>query len=229
MLTEERTAPTSLEEARSALADEWRQADPRSPEAIAQFYTTSQKLGDDLMAWHATEERQSWTAMLVHVAMASEAKVAIDIGCGAGHDILALEAAGVPECYGVEPNAKLQKDLPFLVRPHVSEVPIERADMLVCIDVLEHVPDPEAFLDQSVGRAMVGALFFEATATHDHGTPLHLKANWGWHPGRWLEQHGWKLIDHADRVHVWRRVHETGRQTASLLLCAYRGVAPNTM
>src|SRR6266705_5877565 len=135
MLTEERTAPTSLEEARSALADEWRAVDPRTPEDIAQFYTTSQRLGDDLVAWHATEERKSWTRMLVHVATVSEAKVVIDIGCGAGHDLLALEAAGIEECYGVEPNAKLQQGLPFLVRPHVSQVPIERADMLVCIDV----------------------------------------------------------------------------------------------
>jgi hypothetical protein len=58
--------------------------------------------------------------------------------------------------------------------------------------VLEHLTDPEAFLTGIAARAPVGCLLFEATATHDATTPLHLAENRGWHPGRALESQGWR-------------------------------------
>lgn len=221
-----------LADAREALADEWRAASPQTAEQISAFYQHAQGQTADLNAWHEHTERKIWMNMLVHVARESKARVVVDIGCGAGHDLRALRTAGVPELYGIEPNVRQRRDLladGFDCGPSLDQAPIEQADLLNCIDVLEHIPDPEAFLAQVASRARLGALLFEATATHDHGTPLHLQANWGWHPGRCLEQLGWRLIDENGRVHVWRRETQVGAQTASLLLCAYRGVAPDTM
>lgn len=223
---------SELDHARQALADEWRERDPKTPEEIAAFYRTAEGMGDDLDAWHKTPERQLWTNMVTHVAKASGTKVALDIGCGAGYELAALRVA-LPgaELHGVEPNRRLRvrsQEVAFVTND-LRTAPVETADLLLCLDVLEHLPDPEAFLSEVAGRARLGALLIEATATHDHGTPLHLESNYGWHAGRCLEQHGWKLIDHADRIHVWRRDAEAARQTSSLLLCAYRGVAPITM
>lgn len=224
--------------ARAALADEWRALNPQTPEEIARFYQTAQGIGADLDAWHASPDRQEATRMLVHVAKESGAQYIVDIGCGAGHDLLALaEALPVAWLGGIEPNAGLRAQLrahniPCLPSVEQAGAPLAQADLLICIDVLEHIPDPETFLAGIAQRARVGCLLFETTATFDTGTPLHLPANRGWHPGRVLEKHGWELVDRAGegaRVRVWRREAETGRQRASLLLCAYRSLTPATM
>ncbi len=221
------------EAARRALAEEWRAAHPTTPDEIAHFYETAQGLGADLAAWHALPERQAWTDMLVAVAQQSGAQMIIDIGCGAGHDLRALRAV-LPEdvtLCGVEPNEQLRSVVHATCscRDSVEVASLERADLLICIDVLEHLPDPEAFLASVAQRAPVGCLLFEATATHDTGTPLHLPQNRGWHPGRCLESHGWEMVDRADRVHVWRRESLDTRQHTGLLLCAYRSVNAATL
>jgi Methyltransferase domain len=236
-----------LPRARAALAEEWRAKEPKTPEEVAHFYERAQGLADDLEAWHALPERQDWTRMLVHVARQEVAQrlrgptqplYVVDVGCGAGHDLLALGAALGRDVslHGVEPNQALrwalqmQSRAPVSCYPDVGRVNVESAGLLVCIDVLEHVPDPESFLGDVAQRAPIGCLLFEATATHDTGTPLHLVENRGWHPGRVLEQHGWELADRdqSGRVRVWRRLREAGGQRAGLLLCAYRSVSLRT-
>lgn len=219
-----------LEAARARLADEWRARDPRTPADIAEFYRTATGLQDDLDEWHATPARKQATELLVQVAKMSEAKVVVDIGAGAGHDLKALRDATDAELWGVELNVQLWNRWSEIAYPThlIEDAPIERADLLVCMDVLEHVPDPESFLSGIATRAKVGALLFEATATHDDGTPLHLKDNRGWHPGRCLESNGWWIVDRADRIRVWERKAETGTQHASILACIYRSMSPAT-
>jgi SAM-dependent methyltransferase len=226
--------PLVLGETREALAQEWRETNPATPDAIHRFYRTSERLGQDLDAWHATPERQSWTDMLVHVAKTAGAERIIDIGCGAGHDLTALhEALPSASLYGVEPNAILRDRLggiALATYPDVAQAPLEMADLLVSIDVLEHVPDPDSFMAGIAQRAPVGCLLFETCPTHDHSTPLHLESNRGWHPGHVLEAYGWRQIDNAEgRVRVWRRVQEVGQQTSSILLCSYRDIAIGSM
>jgi SAM-dependent methyltransferase len=221
-----------LATARAALAAEWQAVGARTPQDIHRFYETAQHLGLDLEAWHALPDRQSWTAMLVSVAQQSGAHSIVDIGCGAGHDLRALrEALPQTALAGVEPNARLRAAV-LPCAPCVADVAdalIETADLLICIDVLEHVPDPETFLSGIATRAPVGCLLFETTATADTRTPLHLPANRGWHPGRCLEQQGWEVVDRVGRVRVWRRAAAAGRQRAGLLLCAYRSVNAATL
>lgn len=229
------TGPLALDETRAALAAEWAANPPTTPDAIHRFYRTSERLGDDLEAWHQTPERKSWTDMLVHVARESEAQRVVDIGCGGGHDLAALRQA-LPSAalFGVEPNAALrdagQASAAATIVPDIAQAPLEMADLLVCVDVLEHVPDPEAFIAGIAQRAPVGCLLFETCPTHDHSTPLHLESNRGWHPGHVLEAYGWRIVDEVqNRVRVWKRLDTVGRQTASLLLCSYRDVTTGTM
>lgn len=239
MMTEQRPAstdaePLTLEEARARLAQEWVDRQPQTPESIARFYAEAEGIGADLEAWHQTPARASWTDMLVHVASESGATCIVDIGCGAGHDLMALHNALDSDVllYGVEPNDALRARINTeLARcwPDVEEAPIGDADLLVCVDVFEHVPDPDAFLGGIASRASVGCLLFETCPTDDHSTPLHLEANRGWHPGHVLEALGWRIIDLSGRVRVWKRQAEVGQQTASLLLCSYRDVTAQTM
>lgn len=222
-------------EARAALAAEWEQANPASPEAVADFYRTSQALAADLETWHASDARQQWTKMLVYVAEKIGAKSAVDIGCGRGDDLQALGAAGLEHLVGIEPNDSLRRqlwesDAIFNVYSSADNCrDIETADLLVCIDVLEHVPDPEAFLSGIARRARLGAVLVETTATHDIATPLHLPENRGWHPGHCLEMAGWTLLEAQDRVRVWQRTQPSAVDHTSLLLCAYRACSMQTM
>lgn len=223
-----------LADAREQLAAEWRAANPQTVQDVAEFYQHAHGIAPDLIAWHATPERQEWTRMLVHVATQASVQRVVDIGCGAGHDLMALAEVSEAHLYGVEPNETLRRSLSawrIPSCPDVADAPIETADLLICIDVLEHVVDPETFLDGIAQRAKVGCLLFEATATHDCGTPLHLPANRGWHPGRVLERNGWEMVDHNPdgRLRVWRKMAKMSRQRASLLLCAYRSVSAETM
>ena len=84
---------STLADARARLAAEWQTTAPRTPAEIRDFYRQATHLAEDLDAWHATPERQSWTDMLVHVARQSGARLCVDIGAGCGHDLLALRDA----------------------------------------------------------------------------------------------------------------------------------------
>lgn len=226
---------------RARLAAEWKAAAPRTDAEIARFYQESRCLGEDLESWHTHPERRAWTDMLVHVAKEIGAAWIIDVGCGAGHDLCALRKASIAapwcavlELLGVEPNAFLRRGLrekAITAVPSIDDVSLllKDADLLICIDVLEHVHDPETFLGDIARRAKVGCVLFETTATFDTTTPLHLRANRGWHPGRVLERYGWQEVDKSSRVRVWRRVAEEGSQRASLLLCAYRSVSSESL
>lgn len=235
---------------RAALTAEWMRINPKTPDDIAMFYAISAEMGPDLESWHQQADRQEMTRMLVHVATQAIAQrppesddktfSVVDIGCGAGHDLLAIRTA-VPDAVslallGVEPNRELANAVwvkqSIATTSRVEYAPLESADLLICIDVLEHLPDPEAFLGDIAHRAPIGCLMFEATATFDHGTPLHLPSNRGWRPGRVMEKHGWELVDRSgaeDRVRVWRRFREVGVARSSLLLCAYRSVTIDSL
>jgi hypothetical protein len=237
----------SAAEARATLAAEWAEWDPQTPEDIAAFYRDAEHQEADLDAFHEASERQGWTRLLLYFAgqiIASvqaaenpDARVrVIDIGSGAGHDLRALrDAYSDLDLYGVEPNLKLRArtnerlaDAPVWVFDSVEHAPIETADLLNCVDVLEHLPDPEAFTAGIASRAMVGAMLIETSATFDIGTPLHLACNRGWLPGRCLEEHGWEQVVTAGRLRVWRRMGTEKRVSTALILCCYRSISQPT-
>ena len=233
-------APRELQAARAALAAEWQASMPPdpTPSMVAQFYRSSRMQAPDLEAWHATATRQAWTAELVKIAQEIQPARVVDIGCGLGHDLAALrEALPAAVLVGVEPNVHQQARAACVAPPvsivsAVDEAPIETADLLVCVDLLEHVPDPEAFLGAIAQRAPLGCYLFETTATHHVSNPLHLRENIGWRPQRVLDRYGWQLRGEGSgelRVRVWERTVLEAPPRAALLLCAYRNISVPTV
>lgn len=224
----------ALGEAQGALTAEWQAAAPTTPADVARFYRTSTAQAADQAAWHDTTERQTTQQVLVEVARQAQPARVVDIGCGAGFDLLALrEALPAAGLTGVEPNMhqrRQAREAGLDCMAEVATAPIEDADLLICVDVLEHIVDPEGFLGGIAQRAKVGALLFETTATHDITTPLHLANNIGWHPGRVLDRYGWELASYGSgRRRVWQRTSVSAPPRAAIMLIAYRACAIQTM
>lgn len=220
----------TLEDTRSALADEWRRRSPSTEEEIAAFYRDSECLRADLEAWHETPERQAWTDAILTVAKANGVKSVLDVGAGTGADLRALrEALPGIALHGVEPHAEMRdalaRDL-FLMMASITDVaPVY--DLVICIDVLEHVADPQSLLGQIAERVKVGGLLVEATATHDQSTPLHLAEHAEWEPIQPLQELGFKPVESFGRLFVWQK--QTVVEAASVLVVAHREVAAPTV
>lgn len=221
------------QQARAALAAEWEATEPRTPSEVLRFYKESERLEADLDAFHTDPVRKQWTQTLLHCVGECQAKLAVDIGSGAGHDLKALhEAFPDLSIVGVEPNDRLRAmswDYGARMVADVDDAPIETADLLSCFDVLEHVPNPEQFLGRVASRARLGAILVETTATHDCGTPLHLRENRGWKPGHCLEAAGWEKIGDQDRLRVWQRTKLEAALQTGLLICAFRSISLPTV
>jgi SAM-dependent methyltransferase len=217
--------------AREALANEWMRRSPSTPEEIAAFYRDSQHMGADLDAWHQTPERQEWTDFIVNVAKNNGVTSVLDVGAGGGQDLRALKEA-IPYALldGVEPNASLRDALPERVGQYADIGLHGEAysyDLVLCIDVLEHVPDPEALLTQIMDRVKVGGILIEASATADQDTPLHLPELEGWEPTDTLQKNGFVPVETMGRLAVWQK-HEL-EVMPTVLVVAHREVCVPTI
>ena len=111
----------------------------------------------------------------------------LTVGDGAGFDSLYLAQCGHQVSYWElsERAVAFAKrifrlaDQPVRVIGDTSELQLESYDVVVCLDVLEHVPDPPPFVQQLAGYLRPGGLF----VTHapfffvtEH-CPTHLRAN----------------------------------------------------
>ncbi len=212
--------------ARAALAKRWQAHNPQTPEEIFQFYRdVGEELEDDLDALHAQDERKKWTTSLIHLARTFHVQTAIDIGCGAGHDLYALRELKIKNIIGVEPNQRLRSRLRedgFNVVESIVEADIGTADLISCFDVLEHVPNPNEFLSIIAKQARLGAVLVETCATFDTDTPLHLEANRGWRTGNCLETYGWEKVGDDGRQRAWLRQANRNRLSTAIIPVTFR-------
>jgi 2-polyprenyl-3-methyl-5-hydroxy-6-metoxy-1,4-benzoquinol methylase len=90
---------------------------------------------------------------------------ALDVGCGAGNVGANLRAAGAERVVGVEvvaeqaehARAVLDRVVAAPIEQALDELAGERFDTLLCLDVLEHLVDPEAVLRRLREVAAPGA------------------------------------------------------------------------
>lgn len=192
--------------ARRETAREWFQYDSKTADDVRAWYRQSRALPLELEAWHREPTRASWSKTIADLARMTDRRVAIDIGCGLGHDLLALRDAGLVVC-GVEPNEKMREYVKEQgIRCYADFDTLSDFDLVLCMDVLEHLRHPETMLARITRLTQPGTILVEHTPTWDLADPLHFVANYGWLVKDYIGEQ-WKYISRPDDpVGVWQRI-----------------------
>lgn len=193
----------SREEARGRLAEEYvslgtnvrrdlaRQGIPSHTwsDGLVRFYESTDAFFYELCAWNSTNEKQRQRSWIVeHLSRRTPKPLSIlTYGDGLGFDGVEFTLAGhAVTCFEISPRyrgfaERLAQDhgvsIEWLDRE--EDLVGRRFDAIVCLDVLEHVPDPPGLVRQlaellaSNGELIVHAPFWLV----DRGTTTHLTAN----------------------------------------------------
>lgn len=171
------------------VAAAWREADPQSPAEILDFYRRTDLYLWDLLTWNGSSDYAAHLReldRLTELWPAPDHPRALDYGCGVGTAALRLAERGYAVTLADVPGLTLAYARERLAR-HGHEVDVleitedrpalpERAwDVLVCLDVLEHVAYP-AELTRSLTKALVrgGGAAISFDNSDDPQFPQHL-------------------------------------------------------
>ncbi len=177
-------------------------------DAMADFYNQTDAFLYELVIWNRNQAKaQMRRAVANHLAKIADRPLKLlNIGDGLGFDTVALANLGHDVTYFELPGLTQQfatrvfedANLPITILTDPESIPHEHYDALICLDVLEHVPDPQNFVAQLVryirpmGHLVVNAPFMLIQKAN----PTHLRANRK-HSGslKLYKQNGLTLID----------------------------------
>jgi SAM-dependent methyltransferase len=175
-----------LDGAGDRFREEWSRAvaDPADAAALADFYNRSDTELFELIEWHATDPIHYRTLILRDLACGRRGRGYLDYGSGIGNDALVLGEAGFDVTLADISDVLLafaawrcrRRGLAVRTIDLKREAPPRRAfDLVVCFDVLEHIPKP---LDV-VGRIRAslqdrGLLVIHAPFGADPEHPMHV-------------------------------------------------------
>src|SRR5437867_2107339 len=138
------------------LAQAWRQAAPKTPGEILNFYRSADLYIWDLMKWHASLARRPyWEAlarMVKHYPAGQGWKRVYDFGAGVGTDALFLAMQGYDvtlvdvdgPAFRFARHRFERRGLParFVTAHSMLPQPDGAYDVAICFDVFEHLHDP---------------------------------------------------------------------------------------
>jgi SAM-dependent methyltransferase len=171
------------------MADAWRQANPRTPDEILDFYRKTELYIWELMQWHASVARTAYWQALAHVAThyppANGYARVYDFGCGVGTDALFLATRGYDvtlvdvegPTFRFAQHRFRRRGLTARYVMSLSPVPQPDAiyDISICFDVFEHLPDPLAAARSLITALRPHGLLLQCGSFGDAGDqPCHL-------------------------------------------------------
>lgn len=181
-------------------------------DGLVEFYQQTDAFLYELSMWNCNRLKRRmrlYTRRALQPLRSGDPKLdVLTVGDGLGFDCLSLARAGHRTTYFEMPgySSRFAKtlfgdsgvDIPMITNP--TAIPHKAFDAVVCLDVLEHVPDPAAMVGDLVGYLrddgllIAHAPFYLIDATY----PTHLRANRRFSGDLTLYgRHGLKLVDAA--------------------------------
>ena len=185
-----RRISSELEAPGSTVAEAWKQADPRSSDEINRFYRETSSYVYDLVVDHCHRRRRLPSqAVASRIERTGAARNVLMYGDGIGTDSIALARLGhrvtyfdVPGVTSAFARFRFEREAlphPVTILQDEKAIPAEAFDAVVCIEVLEHVPNPPAVM-RKLYRALKDegiALITESFESIGDEFPSHLPEN----------------------------------------------------
>jgi SAM-dependent methyltransferase len=210
------------------VAAAWRRSGPATPAEVRRFYGETDLYLWELLAWNGSAEYERYRRRVDGLAARWPAAAfprALDYGSGVGtaalqlaqlgYDVTIADIAGPTLAFARERLRRHGGEAHVLEVEAVPSLPREHFDVVVCFDVLEHVPDPGEAARSLAGALKRGggaAIVASFNAQGDQW-PHHLSAGgarFGDHRWRlYLQRLGLTLVDDA----LYRKA---GRLTGAL-------------
>jgi len=178
----ERRCATAVEDMR----EEWHEhIDPQQRASVEGFYNSATYIYD-LMGWHSLHDDNGPLAYVLGLEIAQErgVKQCLDFGSGVGSGALLFDHAGIGISLADISTTMLdfarwrftQRQRPAHFYPlHQAELPRENFDMILAMDVFEHLTDPVVTVE-NLHRALRpgGLLFARIGEEEDLERPQHI-------------------------------------------------------
>ena len=170
-------------------ARRWFDADPKTPEEMNLVYE-EKEFGEhyleDLVLYHQRDEtrillQRVMKAISKYLLEKKKDKIRVfDFGCGSADILLSLDKE--IEKVGYDLNTVPFKFAKWRAKKHsidihlINKIPKNKFDMIICSDVLEHLPDPWKVIEYFKSIMIKDeTLLFIAWAVHKHGYSAGLK------------------------------------------------------
>ena len=136
--------------------------------AMERFYETTDAFLYELAIWNLNRFKQQmggWSCDWITKHLGPSNVLSIGDGMGfeclriarAGHDVTYFEVPGYCAQFAQKLFEKSRADITQLTDP--ASIPQGQFDALICLDVLEHVPDPPAFVKMLMANLKPGGIF----------------------------------------------------------------------
>ena len=175
-----------LRGARDRFREEWRRSvdDSNDPAMLTVFYNQSDTELFELIEWHASDPIHYRTLIVRDYALDRAGREYLDYGSGIGSDALVFGDAGFRVTLADISDLLLAfaafrcRARGFAVRTidlKRESLPDDRFDVVFCLDVLEHIPEPLAVV-RTVRRTMRdrGLFVVHAPFGEDPERPMHV-------------------------------------------------------
>ena len=177
-------------------------------EEMPRFYRQTDAFIYELVIWNKNKLKRRfrrWAKGYFDSCDGKKDKV-LCIGDGLGFDSAYFAQAGYHVTYFEMPGYQLsfaqrvfaETPADIAVITDADDIPLNTFDAVVCLDVLEHVPNPPAFVHQIAGYLQPGGWLIVHAPFYmiHHSKPTHLKANRRYAGSLSLYQkNGFRLID----------------------------------